>query len=59
MSVAAGYDAYKPEEDNQPVPLTEAEHDDLTQDQNLSKTSAQLLGLCLKEKHLLALGTMY
>ena len=52
-------DAYKPEEDDQPVPLTQAEVNDLTQDLNLSKKYAQLLGSYLKEKHLLAPGTTF
>ena len=30
MTVAAGDDSYKPEEDNQPVTLTQAELNDLT-----------------------------
>ena len=51
--------AYKSVEDNQPVPLTQAELNDLTQDLNLSKESAQLLGSRLKEKHLLAPGTTF
>ena len=59
MTVDAGDDAYKPEVDNQPVPLTLAEFHDLTQDMNLSKESAQLLGSHLKEKYLLAPGTMF
>ena len=59
MTVVAGDDIYKPEEDNQPVPLTQAELNDLTRDQNLSKESAQLLGSHLKEKYLLTLGTMF
>ena len=59
MTVVAGEDAYKPEEDDQPVPLTWAKLNDLTQDLNLSNESTQLLGSCLKEKHLLAPGTMF
>ena len=55
MIVVAGDYACKIQEDNQPVSLTQAECNDL----NLSKESAQLLGLCLKEKHLLAPGTMF
>ena len=38
---AVGDDAYKPEEDDQPVPLTQAAFNDLKQDLNLSKDSAQ------------------
>ena len=59
MTIVAGDDGYKPEEDNQPVPLTQAGLNDLSQDLNLSKESAQLLVSCLKEKHLLASGTMF
>ena len=59
MTVVAEDDAYKPEEDSQPVPLTQVELNDLTQDFNLSKKSAQLLGSSLKEKHLLAPGTTF
>lgn len=59
MTIVAEDDAYKPNEDDQPVRLTQAELNDLTQDLNLSKDSAQLLGSCLKEKHLLASGTMF
>ena len=51
MTVVAGDDAYKPEEDDQSVPLTLAELNDLTKDLNLSKELAQLLGLCFKEKY--------
>ena len=40
MTVVAGDNAYKPEEDDQPVPLTQAELNDLTRDLNLSKESA-------------------
>ena len=50
-------DSYKPEEYDQPVPLTQTELNDLTWDLNRSKESAQLLGSCLKDKHLLAPGT--
>ena len=59
MTVVAGDDAYKSEQDNQQKPLTQAELNDLTRDLNLSKESAQLLGWCLKEKHLLAPGTTF
>ena len=41
MTVVAGDDACKPEDD-QPVPLTEAELNDLTRDLNLLKESVQL-----------------
>ena len=59
MTVVAGDDVYKSEEENQPVFLTQAELNDLTQNLNLSKESAQPLGLSLKEKYLLAPGTMF
>ena len=59
MTVVAGNDACKPEEDDQPVPVTQAELDDLTRDLNLSKESVQLQGSGLKEKHLLAPGTTF
>ena len=59
MTVVARDDTYKPEEDDQPEALTQAEFNDLTQDLNLSKESANLLGSCPKEKHLLASGTMF
>ena len=59
MTVVAGDDAYKPEEDDQPVSLTQAEFNDQRQDQNLSKESVQLLSSHLKEKLLLAPGTMF
>ncbi|KAK3874297.1 hypothetical protein Pcinc_020763 [Petrolisthes cinctipes] len=42
--------AYKPVDDDQPIPLTQAELNDLTRDLNLSKESAQLLGSCIHEK---------
>ena len=58
MTVVAGDGTYKLEENEQPVPLTQAELNDQTQDLNLLKESAQLLGSCLKEKHLLAPGTI-
>ena len=43
MIVVAGDDTYKPGEDDQPVPSIQAELNNLTQDLNLSKVSAQLL----------------
>ena len=49
--------AYRPEEDNQPGSLTQAELSDLTRDLDLSKESAKLLGFLLQEKRLLAPGT--
>ena len=59
MTVVTGDDTYQPKEDNQPVLLTQVELNDLTRDLNLSKESAQLLGLRLKEKHLLESGTTF
>ena len=59
MTVEVGDDTYKPEEDDQPVPLTQAELKDLTRDLNISKESAQLLGSRLKKKTLLVPGTMF
>ena len=59
MTDTAERSAYKPEEDDQPVPLTQAELNDLTRDLNLFKESAQLLGSRLREKHLLAPGTTF
>ena len=59
MTVISGDDTYKPEEDNQPVSLTQAELNYLTGDLDFSKKYAQLLGSRLKEKHPLALGTMF
>ena len=40
-------DAYRPEEDDQPVPLTQAELNDLRRDLNFSKEPVQLPRLCL------------
>ena len=40
MTDTAECGAYRPEEDDQPVPLTQAELNDLTRDLNLSKKSA-------------------
>ena len=54
MIVVVGDNAYKPEEDDQPVPLTQAELDELTRDLNLAKESAQRLGVSLKKKHRMA-----
>ena len=51
--------AYRQEEDDQPVPLTQAELNDLTRYLTLSKESAQLLGSRLREKRLLAPGTTF
>ena len=58
MTVVAGDDAYKPEEEDQSDEDNTNRTHDLTQDLNLSKESAQLLGSHLKLKHLLAPGTM-
>ena len=58
MTVLVGDDAYKPKEDDKPVPLTQAELSDLTWDLNLWKESVQLQGSCLNEKHLLEPGTI-
>lgn len=44
MTVESGVDAYKTDEGNKPLPLTQAELKDLTRNQNLSKESAELLG---------------
>ena len=52
MTVLAGDNTYKTEEDDKSVPLIQTELNDLTQDLNLSKESAQLLGSHLKEMHL-------
>ena len=54
MTVVAGDDAYKPEEDDQPVPLAQAELNDLTGHLGLLKESTQLLDSPRKKKHLLA-----
>ena len=51
ITVIAGNDAYKPEEDDQLVPLTQAEVNGLTRYLNLSNESDQLLGSRLKEKN--------
>ena len=59
MTVVTGNDAYQLEEEDQPVPLRQAELNNLTLDLNLAKESAQILGLSLKEKHLLAPGTTF
>ena len=45
---------YWSEENDLPVPLTQADLNDLTRDLNLSKESSQLLGSCLCGKNLLA-----
>ena len=58
MTIAAGDDAYKSEEDNQPVPLIQAEHNDQTRNLNFPKKYAQLLVSRHIQKHLLAPVTM-
>ena len=50
---------FEPPEQDRPVPLSQAELNDLTRDLNLSKESAQLLGSRLREKRLLAPETTY
>ena len=59
MTLVTGGDKHKSEVDDQPVPFTQAELNDLTQDLKLSKDSAQLLGSCLKDKQLLAPETTF
>ncbi|KAK3869726.1 hypothetical protein Pcinc_024954 [Petrolisthes cinctipes] len=51
--------AYKPVDDDQPMPLIQAELNDRTRDLNLSKESAQLLGSRIRKKCLLAPETFY
>ena len=57
MTVVAEGDACNTEGDYQPVPLTQAELNDLIRGLNFSKESAQLLDSRLKKKYLLAPGT--
>ena len=59
MTVVVGDNASKPEVDDQLVPMTQAGLNNLTQELSLLKESAQLLGSCLKDQHLLALGTTF
>ena len=59
MTVVIRDDAYKPEEDDQPVPSTQAELNNLTRELNLLKESVQLLGSRLTEKHLLTPGITF
>ena len=47
MTDTAECSAYRPEEDDQPVPLTQAKINNLKRDLNLSKEFARLLGYCL------------
>ena len=57
--IVVAENAYKPEEDAQPVPLTQLELNNLAWNLNLSKDSTQLQGSPLKEKHLLTPGTTF
>ena len=59
ITVIAGSNTYKPEEDDQQVPLTKAGLNDLRWGLDLSKESAQLLGSHLKDKRLLAPGIVF
>ena len=59
MTVIAGDDAYKIDEDDQSEPLTQAELNDLTRDVNLSNEFTQLLGSRLKGKYLFAPETTF
>ena len=59
MTVLTWVNAYKWEEHNQPITLTQAELNDLTQDLNLSLEPAQLPGSRLKEKRLLVPETTF
>lgn len=46
-------DTYDPCKNAEPMPLPQKALNDLTRDLNLSKESAQLIGLCLREKNFL------
>ena len=59
LTVVARDEPYKPEEDDRPVLLAQAELSDLTRDLKLSKESSLLLNSHLKEKHLLAPRTTF
>ena len=59
MTVVAGNDAYKPKDDDQPVPLTQTELNEMTRDLKLSKGSSQLLCSRLKGKDMLAPGRTF
>ena len=59
MSVVGGNDAYKREENNQPVRLTQAKLNNIIRELTLSKEHIQLLGSCLKEKNMLPPGTTF
>ena len=50
---------YWSEENDRPLPLTQADLNDLTRDLNLSKESSQLLSSRLREEHLLASETTF
>ncbi len=50
MTVVVGDDAYKREENNQSVPLTQAKLNNIIRELTLSKEHIQLLGSCLKEE---------
>ena len=59
MTVVARDNVYKSEKDDHPLPLSQAELNDLTRELKLSKESFQLLGSRLKNKYLLAPGTKF
>ena len=59
MTVVAGGDAYKSEEEDHTVLLTQSELNDLIQDRKHSKEPVQLLGLHLKDKYLTPGITFY
>ena len=59
MTDTAECGACRLEEDDQPLPLTQAQLNDLTQDLNLSMESAKLLDSHLREKRLLTPGTTF
>ena len=54
MTVVVKNDAYKPEEDDQPVLLAQEELNNLTRNLDLSKESTQQRDLRIKEKNLFA-----
>ena len=65
MTDTAECSACRPEEDDQPVPLTQIDFNNLTRDLSLSKESAQLLGsrlqkkrLCHLEQHFIGIGNV-
>ena len=59
MTIESGDNTQKAEEDDQLVPLTQAELNNLIRDLSLLKESAQLMGSHLKEKYLLAPGRRF